>query len=97
MKRVVAAFLCIVVVLVLFPATALASYSTVSNRGVKLVLPREKEYLDEPFQARVESGVNGGSIYFMPKPQKGNGHLGTVDSGTIVTILAKVLLTMRSP
>ena len=89
MKRFVAALLCLIMVLMLFPATALASYSTVSNRGVKLELPKEKEYYDHPFEARVESGSSYGAIYFMPKPQKGNGHLGTVDSGTIVTILAR--------
>lgn len=91
MKRVLAMLLCLVMVLALFPVSAFAdsSYSKVSNRGVKLVMPRDKEYLDEPFQARVESGVNGGSIYFMPKPEAGNGHLGTVLSGTEVTVLAQ--------
>ena len=89
MKRILAALLCLVMVLALFPVSAMADYSNVSNRGVKLVKPSEKQYLSEPFQARVESGYDAGSIYIMPKPEKGNGHLGTVRSGSEVTILAE--------
>ncbi len=89
MKRFFAVLLCLVMVIMLLPASASASYSKVSNRGVKLEMPKEKEYFKTPFEARVECGVEGGRIYFMPKPEKGNGHLGTVDAGTIVTILAR--------
>ncbi len=89
MKRILAMLLCIVMIVMLFPASASASYSKVSNRGVKLELPKESEYYKTPFEARVETGTEWGRIYFMPKPEKGNGHLGTVDAGTIVTILAR--------
>ena len=89
MKRVLALLLCAVMVVMLFPAAASASYSKTSNRGVKLELPKEKDYFKTPFEACVQSGVNGGSIYIMPKPEKGNGHLGTVECGSIVTILAR--------
>ena len=88
MKRAVAMLLCIIMIFMVFPASALASYSKVSNRGVRLEMPKQKEYYNTPFEARVETGSDYGSIYFMPKPEKGNGHLGTVRSGTIVTILA---------
>ena len=64
-------------------------FPTVSNRGVELGLPSQDEYLKKPFQARVESSQQNGSIYFLPKPEKGNGHLGSVRSEIIVTILAK--------
>ncbi len=89
MKRVFAMLLCVVMVIALFPASASASYSKVSNRGVRLELPKEEEYFKTPFEARVETGRDWGRIYFMPKPVKGNGHLGTVEVGTIVTILAR--------
>ena len=89
MKRFFALLLCVILIVMLFPASASASYSKVSNRGVKLELPAEKEYYNTPFEARVETGSDYGSIYFMPKPEKGNGHLGTVESGAIVTILAR--------
>ena len=89
MKRVLALLLCLVMLGTLFPACATAAYSKVSNRGVKLQLPTEKEYFKTPFEARVESGVEDGRIYIMPKPEKGNGNLGTVDCGSIVTILAR--------
>ena len=89
MKRVFVVLLSLVMVLALIPVCASADYSKVSNRGVRLEMPKEKEYYKTPFEARVESGTEGGRIYFMPKPQKGNGHLGTVETGTIVTILAR--------
>lgn len=89
MKRAVAMLLCIIMIFMVFPPSALASYSKVSNRGVRLEMPKQKEYYNTPFEARVETGSDYGSIYFMPKPEKGNGHLGTVRSGTIVTILAR--------
>lgn len=73
MKRVLALLLCIVMVVMVFPVSAMASYSKVSNRGVKRELPQEKVYNQHPFEARVESGTPYGRIFFMLKPQKGTG------------------------
>ena len=91
MKRIVAALLCLVAIFLLIPAQAMAdsSYSKVSNRNVRLVKPEESDYYKHPFEARVQTGTGSGAIYFMPKPEAGHGHLGTVDDGTIVTILAR--------
>lgn len=91
MKRIVALLLCALILASVFPAFAAADsdYSTVSNRNVKLKMPKSGEYLKEPFEARINASDPYGAIYFMPKPQAGNGHLGTVDDGEIVTILAE--------
>ena len=60
-----------------------------SNTGVKLVLPSEKEMLDNPFRSHTDNGKNVGSIYIMPKPKGGNGYLGTADTDTEVWIVAE--------
>ena len=44
MKRVLSLLLCAILILALFPAAAFARYSTVSNRGVELQYPSERDY-----------------------------------------------------
>ena len=88
MKRVLAALLCVIAVLALFPVSAFA-YSTVSNKDVALVYPDENDYYVKPFEATVIEFEGGQAIYIMPKPEKGNGHLGSVACGKKVTILAE--------
>ena len=41
-----------------------------------------------PMRAKVKASWKNGCIYFMPQPALGHGVLGTVDTGTPVTILA---------
>ena len=62
---------------------------TRSNTGVKLKLPTKKEMLDEPFRTYTDNGKHYGSIYIMPKPEAGNGYLGTVATDTAVWIVAE--------
>lgn len=65
------------------------SIKTRSNTGIELVLPTEKEMVDVPFRAITDNGKGSGSIYIMPKPQSGNGYLGTVETGKEVWIVAE--------
>ena len=53
--------------------------------------PKYSEYLDMPFYTYVKTGSGSGGrmIYIMPKPQGGNGNLGTVNVGDRVQILAQ--------
>lgn len=61
--------------------------NTLSNEGVSLVLPTKYQMLDTPFLAKVVQAPK--AIYVMPIPAKDNGHLGTVDTGSIVWIVAE--------
>lgn len=88
MKKTVCALLCILMLLAAFPAVAHAdsSYSTVSDKGVALEYPNP--YRGIELRAYVKA-ARGQYIYIMPRPKAGNGHLGTVDHGTEVTILGE--------
>ena len=89
-RHIAAAILCAVLMLTVFPFTAFAgSYSEISTEGLYLEYPDCSDYYDTPFTARVKASRANGSIYIMPVPQKGNGHLGTVRNNETVTILAK--------
>ena len=88
MKRVLAALLCVIAVLALFPVSAFA-YSTTSNKNVDLVYPDEKDYYTTPFEATVIELEGREGIYIMPMPESGHGHLGSVLCGKKVTILAE--------
>ena len=83
MKRVLAMLLCLVLAVMIFPASAMADSSK------ELIMPQDKEYLETPFQARVETGYPNGKIYVLPRPESGYGNLGLIDCGTEVTILAE--------
>ena len=57
----------------------------VSNTDkTELKLPAESSYLSEPYRARLSN-----NIYIMPIPELGHGHLGIVDKGTDVAVVAK--------
>lgn len=88
MKRLFAALLCIIMVLALCPVSALA-YSTTSSKGVDLVYPDEKDYYTRAFEAKIKVFDGGKGIYLMPMPESGHGNLGSVVSGSKVTILAE--------
>ena len=49
-----------------------------------LQLPAESSYLSEPYRARLSN-----NIYLMPIPELGHGHLGIVNEGTDVAVVAK--------
>ena len=49
-----------------------------------LELPAESSYLSEPYRAKLSN-----NIYIMPIPELGHGHLGIVDKGTDVVVVAK--------
>lgn len=88
MRRLLAALLCVIAILSLFPTSALA-YSTTSNKGVELVYPDEWDYYSTPITAKVKEWDGGKGIYIMPMPESGHGHLGSVKCGSKVTILAE--------
>ena len=89
MKRFFSAVLCLVLVFLLVPASALADYSTTSNRGDELQYPAERDFYVSPFNATVVYFSGGDGIYYMPMPESGHGHLGSIASGKKVTILAE--------
>lgn len=84
--------LCIVMVFTMFPVTADAasnSYSPRSTTKVLLVFPDSGSLLSEPLHAKVSGDQKNGSIYYVPKPETGNGNLGMVKKDTNVTIFAE--------
>ncbi len=89
MKRMLAALLCALMLLALLPAFASAEYSTVSNRGVELQYPAERDFFVQPIPATIKYFEGGTGIYFMPMPEKGHGNLGTVRTETTVMVLAE--------
>lgn len=70
---------------------SVSNKSTVSDKGVNLEYPEDKDYFSKPFVMLVKSSKSdgSGSIYLMPKPEAGNGNLGTVQDGKAVLILAE--------
>ena len=84
--------ICLVMVFTMFPVSADAastSYSTRSSTKVLLVFPDYGSLLKEPLHAKVSGNQKNGAIYYVPKPESGNGNLGTVKKGTNVTIFAE--------
>lgn len=63
--------------------------NTKSNKNSYLVLPTEKQMLDQPFKAYTDNEKHSGSIYIMPKPESNHGYLGTVPVKTEVWIVAE--------
>ncbi len=88
MKRFLAVFLCLVMVLALIPAAS-AEYSTTSNRGDELQYPARRDYYMIPWAAQVQAYRENGAIYLMPMPEKGHGNLGTVPTEATVMVLAE--------
>ncbi len=91
MKRLTALLLSVVMMLALcaIAPTGAFALTTVSDKGARLELPRDMDYFEQPVTAYARSSYSGGSIYIMPKPQAGNGNLGTVKDGTKLTLLAE--------
>ena len=62
-----------------------SAITRVSNTDkTALKLPAESSYLSEPYRAKLSN-----NIYIMPIPELGHGHLGIVDKGTDVVVVAK--------
>ena len=98
--RRIAVLLCVLSLLALFPVGSRAdsAYTTVTKSPekeeyVSLQLPNKNNLFTAknklPKRAEVKASWKNGSIYFMPRPAEANGVLGTVDTGTPVTILAQ--------
>ena len=81
-----------------------SAYTTIAKRPEKnkkgqdeyvaLELPAKNSFFTSkkggvPMRAEIKSSWADGSIYFMPRPAETYGVLGTVDTGTPVTILAQ--------
>ena len=62
---------------------------TKSTKDINLQYPSQSDRYSEPFSATIKASKENGQIYIMPTPKSGNGNLGTVNNGTIVTIWAK--------
>ena len=91
--------------LALFPVMGRADseYATIAKRPEKnkkgqdeyvaLEIPAKNSFFTSkggvPMRAEIKSSWADGSIYFMPRPAETYGVLGTVDTGTPVTILAQ--------
>lgn len=70
-------------------AASNSHYSTVSDENVSLEVPADSQFLRSPFQMRAYAQKNGKAIYIIPKPAPGNGTLGKVTHGELVTIVAE--------
>ena len=91
-KRTLALFLCVLAVFSLFPVTADAadSYSMLSSKKVKIKFP--SDYFSEIMIAKIKDGTKGkekNSVYLVPRPETGNGDMGTLKNGSRVVILAE--------
>lgn len=97
--RALAAMLCLLMLTALLPVVSRADspYTTLTQSPetkelATLRFPNKANLYTEkgklPRRAEIKSSWRNGSIYFMPKPSEGYGVLGTVDTGTPVTILA---------
>ena len=97
MKRLLAIFLCVLMLAAVLPVQAFADetygpctalpdgdYIRVSTKGVKLCAPRAEDLLEEPFTKVVKSC---GRIFLMPTPIDGLGVLDVVEDGEEVTVL----------
>ena len=63
-------------------------YPLYSSYGVRLVMPKDRSYFDEPVTMTV-GDLSSGRIHVMPMPEKGHGSLGIVECGEEVTVLAE--------
>ena len=89
MKKLLAALLCTVMIVMLLPVSAMAAYSTTSNRGDELVAPDAGNYFKTPFAAKIFHNDYVQAIYIMPEPETGHGHLGSVMTGKTVFVLGE--------
>lgn len=91
-RRTLAMILCVLAVFSLFPVTADAadSYSMLSSKKVKIKFPTE--FFDWTMTAKVKGGDKGkdkNSVYLVPRPETGNGDMGTIKNGSRAIILAE--------
>ena len=88
-KRTLAMLLCVLAVFALFPtpAEAATGYSTISSKKVPIQYPTE--YLDSVLLAKLKGGKKNNGVYMVPKPETGNGDMGTVKNGSNAIILAE--------
>ena len=89
MKRFVAALLCVMMLFAVFSVSALAEYSTTSNRGVELVRPETRDCFNTPFWCRLFSNDYVKGLYLMPMPETGHGNLGSVTAPGKVYVVAE--------
>ena len=87
--RILCTFLCVLSLLALLPvsADAAASYSTLSSKKVAIQYP--ETYFSDVLVAKTTGGKKNNSIYLVPRPEAGNGDMGTVKNGSNVVILAE--------
>ena len=92
LKRTLALVLCVLAVFSLFPVTADAAgtYGALSSKKVKILYPTE--FFDNVMIAKLQGGDKGKDkkgVYIVPRPETGNGDLGTVNNGSKAIILAE--------
>lgn len=87
--RILCTFLCVLSLISLLPvsADAAASYSTLSSKKVAIEYP--ETYFSDVLVAKTTGGKKNNSIYLVPRPETGNGDMGTVKNGSNVVILAE--------
>lgn len=91
-RRTIAFVLCLMTIFAFLPmgeAEAATSYSMYSNKKVKLQIPGEQYLFDVPMTATIKGTTKGDSIYILPKPENGNGDMGTIKKDSRVAILAE--------
>ena len=91
-KRFIALVLYLMTVLAILPVgetEAATSYSMYSSKKVKLQIPGEKYLMDELMTAKVKGTSKNNTNYILPKPETGNGEMGTVKKDARVVILAE--------
>ena len=91
-KRALAMILCVLAVFSLFPVTADAAgtYGALSSKNVRIKYPAE--FVDTVMTAKLKGGEKGkdkNGVYMVPRPETGNGDLGTVKNGSRAVILAE--------
>ncbi len=90
-KRTIAMFLCVLAVFSLFPMSAdAAGYGALSSKKVAIKYPSDFFY--EVYTAKITGGTKGSGrngVYIVPRPETGNGDLGTVKNGSKVVLLAE--------
>ena len=89
LKRTLAMLLCVLAVISLFPVTADAagSYGALSSKKVPIDYP--DSFLDDILVAKLTGGKKNNGVYLVPKPDTGNGDLGTVKNGSNVILLSE--------
>ena len=89
MKKLFAALLCAVMIVMLLPASAMAAYSTTSNTGEELVPPTPGNYFKTPFMANIYWNDYIQALYILPQPEEGHGQLGSVMTNKTVFVLGE--------